>query len=100
MRDMAHSICLIKLYQITMTKNFDFFVSDYLKGKVHPKSMVFSDVRSDKIGKNAVDRLTNTSISSYIFADFVILTLQLFRTASLHLEYIFTFSKLIPHEPQ
>ena len=31
MRDMAHSICLIKLYQITMRKNFDIFVSDYLK---------------------------------------------------------------------
>ena len=28
---MAHSICLIKLYQITMRKNFQFFVSDYLK---------------------------------------------------------------------
>ena len=24
MREMAHSICLIKLYQITMRKNFDF----------------------------------------------------------------------------
>ena len=24
MQDMAHSICLIKLYQITMRKNFDF----------------------------------------------------------------------------
>ena len=24
MRDMAHSICLMKLYQITMWKNFDF----------------------------------------------------------------------------
>ena len=31
MRDIAHSICLIKLYQITMRKNFDFFVSHYLK---------------------------------------------------------------------
>ena len=31
MRDMAHSICLIKLYQITMRKKFQFFVSDYLK---------------------------------------------------------------------
>ena len=31
MRDMAHSICLIKLYQITMRKNFRFFVSDHLK---------------------------------------------------------------------
>ena len=28
---MAHSICLIKLYQITMRKKFRFFVSDYLK---------------------------------------------------------------------
>ena len=43
--------------------------------------------------------LTKTSISSHIFADFVILMLQVFWTASLHLEYIFTFSKLIPHEP-
>ena len=33
MRDMAHSICLIKLYQITMRKKFRLFVSDYLKGK-------------------------------------------------------------------
>ena len=24
MRDMAHSICLMKLYQITMRKNYDF----------------------------------------------------------------------------
>ena len=31
MRDMAHSICLIKLYQITIRKKFRFFVSDYLK---------------------------------------------------------------------
>ena len=31
MRDMAHSIFLIKLYQITMRKKFRFFVSDYLK---------------------------------------------------------------------
>ena len=34
MRDMAHSICLIKLYQIMMRKNFRFFVSDHLKGAV------------------------------------------------------------------
>ena len=31
MWDMAHSICLIKLYQITMREKFRFFVSDYLK---------------------------------------------------------------------
>ena len=33
MREMAHSICLIKLYQIKMRKNFRFFVSDYLNLK-------------------------------------------------------------------
>ena len=33
MRDMAHSICLIKLYQIMMRKKFRFFVSDHLNGK-------------------------------------------------------------------
>ena len=27
-----------------------------IKGKVHPKNMLISDVRSDKIGMNAVDR--------------------------------------------
>ena len=32
MRDMAHSICLIKLYQITMRKNFDFLFLTTLKG--------------------------------------------------------------------
>ena len=35
MRDMAHSICLIKLYQIRMRKKFRFFASDYLKQFVH-----------------------------------------------------------------
>ena len=35
MRDMAHSICLIKLYQITMRKKFRLFVSDYLKLVLH-----------------------------------------------------------------
>ena len=30
MKDMAHSICLVKLYQTTVRKNFRFFVSDYL----------------------------------------------------------------------
>ena len=29
MQDMAHSICLMKLYQTTMRKKFQFFVSDY-----------------------------------------------------------------------
>ena len=34
MWDMAHPICLIKLYQITMRKKFRIFVSDYLKPKL------------------------------------------------------------------
>ena len=40
MRDMAHSICLIKLWQITMRKQFDCFVSDYLKGVFKEISVV------------------------------------------------------------
>ena len=43
--------------------------------------------------------LTNTSISSHMFAYFVILSLKMFWTTSLHLRYLVTFSKLIPHEP-
>ena len=31
MRYMAHSICLIKLYQITMRKKYQSFFSDFLK---------------------------------------------------------------------
>ena len=31
MQNMAHLICLVKLYLETMRKKFDFFVSDYLK---------------------------------------------------------------------
>ena len=33
MRDMAHSICLIKLYQIMMRKKFDFLFLTTLNGK-------------------------------------------------------------------
>ena len=39
MRDMAHSICLIKLYQITMRKNFDFLFLTTLK----PNSVIIID---------------------------------------------------------
>ena len=39
-----------------------------LKGKVHPKSMLFSDVRSDKIGKNAVDHFLISPLVLKIFA--------------------------------
>ena len=43
MRDMAHSICLIKLYQMTMRKKFRFFVSDdYLNVSQLPKLSHFS----------------------------------------------------------
>ena len=50
MRDMAHSICLIKLYQITMRKNFRFFVSDYLKHLLNDCTVIaekYSDYGSD-----------------------------------------------------
>ena len=39
-----------------------------LKGKVHPKNMLVSDVRSDKIGKNAVDRFSLSHLVLKIFA--------------------------------
>ena len=38
------------------------------KGKIHPKNMLVSDVRSDKIGKNAVDRFSLSSLVHKIFA--------------------------------
>ena len=41
MRNMAHSICLINLYQTTMRKKFRFFVSDYQTWKVEPLLNIF-----------------------------------------------------------
>ena len=38
-----------------------------LKGKVHPKTMMVSDVRSDKIGKNALDRFSLSPLVLKIF---------------------------------
>ena len=38
------------------------------KGKVHPKNMLVSDVRSDKIGKNAVDHFSLSPLVLKIFA--------------------------------
>ena len=46
-----------------------YLCTSYLKAKVHPKNMLISDVRSDKIGKNTVDRflisLTVLKISAF-----------------------------------
>ena len=39
-----------------------------IKGKVHPKNMLVSDVRSVKIGKNAVDRFSLSPLVLKIFA--------------------------------
>ena len=39
-----------------------------LKGKVHPKNMLVSDVRSDKIGKNAIDCFSISPLVLKIFA--------------------------------
>ena len=39
-----------------------------LKGKVHPKHMLVSDVRSDKIGKNAIDHFSISPLVLKIFA--------------------------------
>ena len=38
-----------------------------LKWKIHPKTMLMSDVRSDKIGKNAVDRFSISLLVLKIF---------------------------------
>ena len=38
-----------------------------VKGKVHPKTMLVSDVRSDKIGKNALDRFSLSPLVLKIF---------------------------------
>ena len=48
-----------------------FSITNYglnIKGKVHPKNMLVSDVRSDKIGKNAVDRFSLSPVVLKIFA--------------------------------
>ena len=41
-----------------------YLCTSYLKGKVHPKNMLISDVRSEKIGKNAVDRFFDITCGS------------------------------------
>ena len=49
MRDMAHSICLIKLYQITMRKNLDFLFLDYLNSMIYKKQDALSDILLDRV---------------------------------------------------
>ena len=39
-----------------------------VKGKVHPKNLLVSDVRSDKIGKNTVERFSLSPLVLKIFA--------------------------------
>ena len=47
-----------------------YLCTSYLKGKVHQKRMLISEksVRSDKIGKNAVDRFLISLVVLKIFA--------------------------------
>ena len=40
---------------------------DAFKGEVHPKKMLVSDVRSGKIGKNAIDRFSLSPLVLKIF---------------------------------
>ena len=58
MRDMAHSICLMKLYQITMRKKFRFFVSDYLNSS-HLKNsgLHLNKNGTSSIAKNFIDAI-------------------------------------------
>ena len=46
MRDMAYSICLMKLYQITMRKKFRFFVSDD-----HKAESLCTEMKKNKLNK-------------------------------------------------
>ena len=52
MRDMAHSICLIKLYQITMRKSFDFLFLTTLKQLSLSNSQNFYARRSNMAALN------------------------------------------------
>ena len=47
MRDMAHSICLMKLYQIAMRKKISIFVSDYLKTSFQGKIKITGSYPDD-----------------------------------------------------
>ena len=49
-------------------KILNMYFCEIFKGKVHPKNMLFSDVRSDKIRKNAVDRFSISPLVLKIFA--------------------------------
>ena len=61
---LIQSIFIIKnvLYHLNSS------VVNGLKGKVYPKSMLVSDVRSDKIGKNAIDSCSISPLVLKIFA--------------------------------
>ena len=54
--DFPFNVCFDSIAQRLIVKTTQ--ISDLIKGKVHPKNMLVSDVRSDKIGKNAVDRFS------------------------------------------
>ena len=41
-----------------------YICTSYLKGKVRQENMLISDVRSDKVGKNSIDRFFNTTCGS------------------------------------
>ena len=58
----------------------------------------FNCCYSNRLGHRPLP-IFDLSISFCIFANFMILMLQVFWTASLHLEYSFTLSKSIPHKP-
>ena len=67
---------LIKRWTLTHLKNFEYESNILgekkkarcLKGKFTQKNLLISDVRSDKIGKNAVDRFSISLLVLKIFA--------------------------------
>ena len=48
--------------------SFGNICAESFKGKVHPKNMLVSDVRSDKTGKNAVDHFSLSPLVLKTFA--------------------------------
>ena len=60
-----HFVKSSRINYLKIAKQFD---CSAFKGKVHPKNMLVLDVRSDKIGKNAVGRLSISPLVLKIFA--------------------------------
>ena len=66
MQDMAHSICLIKLYQITIRKNFDFLFLTALSNHFTKKAKFASKLRSSTWSFIKIKRISILEVKSPI----------------------------------